>query len=369
MAAANAPNSPNGSDQSTPGPSDEWSEARSTIERFDGYLNDLRKYGFGLVTTLLAISGYLSSTTATTVLTPVARLVVTVAILTLVVAIAYLDGQYRALQRGAMVRARVLEQSLNLDLTSAMSHYVQFGRFSRTYFVVYGVVAASTAIVGIGVVWRDWLPMLLVCIAFVVAVVLIWILGGDALVGTVDWSVNAKIVNKSDPVHVTFTNLQRRQGGKWIFAGCVVEGEGSNYSKTLDMRRTTTNFMSQTDWVWPTDASDVAVGLYRIIGYWHLVGADGKPVQEAVPKSTVRLISFEFPRWSPGVTRDDQPSPYVTFDEQKEFKQPINPATLGVGSWPSFDLTVQVINPPPSQVPTPPPGPVPTPSPVPRVRG
>jgi hypothetical protein len=327
---------------------DEWTAARSNIERFDGYLNDLRKYGFGLVTSLLAVTGYLSSSPDTK-LPDATKLVVSVAILALVVALSFLDGQYRSLQRGATVRARILERSLNLDLTSAISHYVQIGRYTKTYLVVYGVVASATAIVALGVLWGDWTMVLLLVIAFLVALFLIWKLGGDSLKGVVDWSVDAKIVSQGDPVHVTFTNLQELRGGAWLFAGCKIRGLDSNYDKRLPVRRASTHFMSQADWLWPTDSS-IKKGLYQVIGYWHLVNEQGKPVDaKTVPGGIVSQMPLEFPTWSPtGPSHSEQVSRYATVGTREALGTEVilAPAEPDTKGWPSWALTIQVVEPP-----------------------
>ncbi len=247
---------------------DEWAAARSNIERFDGYLNDLRKYGFGLVTSLLAVTGYLSSSPAAALSDP-AKVAVGAAILVLVVALAFLDGQYRALQKGATIRARILEKSLNLGLTGTMAQYARLGRFSISYFLVYEATATAVFAVGLGILWGSWFSGLVWLAVFGVAVLLVYLFGTAPQVGTVDWSVDAKVVRQGQTLRVTFTTLQDVKGGPWLWASGKIEGVGSDYSYPLPQRKMRARFLHDISWIWPTDADHVPPGLYKVVGLWY----------------------------------------------------------------------------------------------------
>ncbi len=288
----------------------EWAAARSNIERFDGYLNDLRKYGFGLVTTLLTVTGYLSASPATS-LPYATKLAVGGAILVLVVALAFLDGQYRALQRGATIRARVLEKSLNLDLTGSMAHYARLGRFRISYPLVYEMTAAAVFVVGVGVLWGGGFYELVWLAVFGVAVVLVAVFGDEAPAGTFDWSVDAKIVARGRPVRVTFTCLEELQDGPWLWAGGRIQGIDSDYSYPLPWRRMRTHFLYDMSWVWPTDGPAVREGLYRLVGLWYPPpDNEERPVPSHLPAAgaTRAARRHEDDRYA-RLSADDAPSP------------------------------------------------------------
>lgn len=112
----------------------EWAECRTTIGRMDTALEDLRKYGFTLVTGLLTASGLVGSATSLSTasqLVPAASLVVMV----LVLGLFAVDMYYQVLQRGAVARAIELERRTipPLALTQWVSNAA---RRSRTIYTV-----------------------------------------------------------------------------------------------------------------------------------------------------------------------------------------------------------------------------------------
>ena len=68
---------------------EEWKECRATIARFDGYLSDMRKYGFTLVTILLTANALV-----TTGNTPADRPAASIVVMALVFALFMLDNYY-----------------------------------------------------------------------------------------------------------------------------------------------------------------------------------------------------------------------------------------------------------------------------------
>ncbi len=321
--------------------SDEWSAARSNVERFDGYLNDLRKYGFGLVTTLLTVTGYLSSSPSTS-LPDATRLAVGGAILVLVIALAFLDGQYRSLQRGATIRARILEKYLNLDLTGSMAQFARLGQFSISYPLVYELTAAAVYVVGVGVLWGAWLFELVWIPVFLVAAALVAMLGDDPQVGTVDWSVDAKIVPIGQPVRITFTNLQELDGTKWLWAGGRIQAVDAGYSLLLRERKMRPLFMRDMSWLWRTDDPNVFPGLYKVLGFWYLP-----------PESPVHPESSQLPGSSRlGALREHEDSRYIGSGDEEERGQLIHPPEYIQHV---FEIKVQLVGPSPLPTPSTPP--------------
>jgi hypothetical protein len=92
---------------------EEWAECRAAIGRFDALLLDVRKFGFALVTTLLAAStlfGLLSTKDAKIIGETV--LVAYLVILALNAILFTLDTSYAGLRNGAVERALDLEEQL-----------------------------------------------------------------------------------------------------------------------------------------------------------------------------------------------------------------------------------------------------------------
>lgn len=184
----------------------EWTAARAVIDKFDGYQSDLRKYGFTLVTGLLTITGLFSSSPSVSYPSG-AKFGVITSILALITALSFLDAQYRYLQKGAALRARVLESALNLDLTNAIAEYLEVGRFESHYTALYLGFATSTLAVGLAVLWSAPLLAPLLLAVFAGAVVGILVLNPGEIAGLSDFSVDQKVVVVGSPVRLTYTNL------------------------------------------------------------------------------------------------------------------------------------------------------------------
>lgn len=97
-------------------PATEWKECRATIDRFDKLLVDLRKTGFGLVTTLVSVLAVLAHVTGNDV-TPQMKLAVFGILGLLIIALFGVDRTHQAWLAAAVNRATELEVLLNYKLT------------------------------------------------------------------------------------------------------------------------------------------------------------------------------------------------------------------------------------------------------------
>jgi len=92
---------------------DEWKSCRTDLARFDGYLDTLRKQGFSYVATLLSATTLLGYV-AGTVVTPPVKAAILIVTQGLIVAVAFLEKEYRLMGEATATRARILERQLNL---------------------------------------------------------------------------------------------------------------------------------------------------------------------------------------------------------------------------------------------------------------
>lgn len=132
----------------------EWSECRTTIGRLDTILEDLRKYGFSLVTGLLTASAFFGFTT-----TPVeARAAAFVAIMILVAALFSVDTYYAILLSGAVERALDLEAVLPFRLTKTLSdNALKTKAVMFTVILYISLLVTACAVGGLTSVWgHSW---------------------------------------------------------------------------------------------------------------------------------------------------------------------------------------------------------------------
>jgi hypothetical protein len=96
---------------------EEWKRSRDTVDKFDNYQLDLRKYGFTLITGLLTAGSFLGFS-GTTRIAQVAVIIVT---MILVVVLYWLDTYYQGLLFGSVFRTRFLE---NFKLDGGLTTYI-----------------------------------------------------------------------------------------------------------------------------------------------------------------------------------------------------------------------------------------------------
>jgi len=265
----------------------EWTAARSTIERFDGYTSDLRKYGFTLVTGLLAVSGFLTSSPSVA-LSPGVKLGVILSIMVLVVTLSLLDCQYRFYAKCASVRARILERSLNLDLTNSIAFFKETSVFSDWITRIYIGFAAATFILGWAVIWGDGAQVLVLLVAFVLAWLIIYVTSLGKLTSVVDWSVDRKVVSAGDPVRITFTNLLDEKAPVDIYLECTVSGQDGMPPEPLGKESHELWYMGAGDWVWDTDKR--LPGLYNIYCLWKIYDKAFKGVSREA-KNRIKAVA------------------------------------------------------------------------------
>ena len=149
----------------------EWQECRNVIGRLDGTLVDLRKYGFGLASTLLTANGVLggianllpkSNGNAPSFTVPSAVIASLVAVtMVLVLVLFVIDRWYSVLQWGAVNRARALELALSLDTTGEIQRWAQReGLWKIVALIQYGSFVLVSLALGVAVLGWDSVPSL-----------------------------------------------------------------------------------------------------------------------------------------------------------------------------------------------------------------
>jgi hypothetical protein len=125
--------------QPDPNYSEEWKACRDAMDRFDGILVDLRKYGFTILTGLTTAGSFLSA--SDNGLIQIGVIIVT---MSLTVVLYYLDIYYQSLLYGSVFRARFLEiYRLNRGLTFYISAFYGASRAGGfLHFLYYGFLAA-----------------------------------------------------------------------------------------------------------------------------------------------------------------------------------------------------------------------------------
>jgi hypothetical protein len=131
---------------------EDWQECRKTIGRFDTILEDLRKFGFSLVTSLLTASAFLSFLGISNTPPPTSvRAVVFITVMVLVTALFSVDTYYGVLLSGAVERALDLEKGTKppIRVTKYLSVNATRSGISFAILALYIVLLATAGGMGL----------------------------------------------------------------------------------------------------------------------------------------------------------------------------------------------------------------------------
>ena len=159
---------------------EEWKSARKLLGQFDDRLHDLRKYGFSFITALLAaesilIPGPEAKAAGQAVIPDRIKLAVMLATLLLIMGMRLMDKHYRLFQEAAMVRAKIIERSLNLELSDAIAFRYNGEHFWRYINWLYYLFAWTTGLLGVFILYPNPLAIAGVIIGTSLATLAIWI--------------------------------------------------------------------------------------------------------------------------------------------------------------------------------------------------
>jgi hypothetical protein len=146
---------------------EDWKECRKTIGRLDQILEDLRKYGFSIITGLLTAGAFLGKASTT----DLSAAAVFVTVMVLVAALFSVDTYYQVLLSGAVERALDLEVQTNppIRVTKHLSDNATKSGVSFIILALYIVLLATAEGMGLfaakGPDWawgwpRTWRPVL-----------------------------------------------------------------------------------------------------------------------------------------------------------------------------------------------------------------
>lgn len=129
----------------------EWEQCLASTTKFDGYLVDLRKYGFSLLTGLTAGSSFLGFAPPSQLL----QIGVIIVTMILVVVLYWVDVYYQNLLFGSVLRTRFLELfRLNRGLSNYISALAGTRNLSNTVPLLYGGFIVGLLVLGMIVVFN-----------------------------------------------------------------------------------------------------------------------------------------------------------------------------------------------------------------------
>jgi hypothetical protein len=261
---------------------EEWKETRAVLARFDEYQHDLRKYGFIFLASLLTADSF-QTYLALPEFTKCMLLVITIAF---IVALRLLDHNYQNFLDTAVIRSRVLEVSLNIELSETIGeHYKneQWGIFVSSLY--YGFTAI-TILLGIAILSIPY--FLIFLIAAIIGIIFIHIFSRKLSISYArisnkdsnDWILDRVSCEQGENVKITITNLDGKDVTVFHendIAFTIIDDEDKfRYEAKAKKEITLRNFESYS-WLWNTSDVD-ADKIYRVIPR----GRAGAPLRRSI---------------------------------------------------------------------------------------
>jgi hypothetical protein len=154
----------------------EWEESRKAIDKFDGMLIDLRKYGFSFLTGLIAAGSLLGVAAENGTEDQFVRIQIAVIIVTmiLVITLYWLDIYYETMLTAAVISSEFVEKyKLKMGLSAFIASFYLYSHLGGILKFLYILFLAGLPILGIFVLdfkWSNYTILLLVgfvlCLSF-----------------------------------------------------------------------------------------------------------------------------------------------------------------------------------------------------------
>jgi hypothetical protein len=201
---------------------------------------------------------------------PRVKVGVILATLLLIVGIRLIDRHYNLFQEAAMLRIRIIERSLNLELSDAIAFRVT--RFWLYVDWLYYLFAGATGLLGVFILYPDVRDV--IAITFATAIVIAAIIGiGKSSrlkpqVELLDWRIDRLVVRRGEDVHITLTNLNK--GPLPIESGVVwsVVAQGNIRSVIHEEKSDTAITIPGDDsYTWTLGTKKIPPGIYRVLPF------------------------------------------------------------------------------------------------------
>lgn len=263
---------------------EEWKAARNSIDKFDQYVYDLRKYGFTFITALLTaqailIPGNISASFNSAYIPTFTKIAVIIVTLVLIIAVALFEKHILIMQRAAAQRALVLERRLNMELTEIISYQFTFNKGNTYKHYIYLLLVIGTLILAYSLplnpnpIWNFIIVLVLFILTFACFKKIHSGFQFKRAIPNEDWTINKLVCQQGEKVGITVTNFSEnimtleRDENAWI-----IEKEDPDMTpqeidkqKIMEEIKVTIKIRGGQSFTWLWDTKNVEEGIYRVI--------------------------------------------------------------------------------------------------------
>ena len=316
---------------------DEWKETRAVLARFDENHHDLRKYGFVFLAALLtadSIQAYLGLPLFT-------RFVLLIITIAFIVGLRILDHNYQNFKEAATIRSRILEVSLNIELSETIDVHYRNEKWGKYIDNLYNAFLVITILLGVAILFpqvssfsltitfvRDFLVssefyvfliyLLLLLIAAIVGIRLMKQFSNDVCVNYArqdydnhdfnDWTIERASCKQGEKIKISVMNLRpidtkaKEKEEDVILQGEIAFRIINDEGKEVHIEPTKTVISLRNygtySWLWDTKGVEPNK-IYRVL-----------PIKRTVPLSrSIVVYEKDNPQSNPPSSTNATPSP------------------------------------------------------------
>ena len=198
----------------------EWVMVRNSIDKFDGYTVDIRKYGFSFITGIITAQAILMPTPVSY---PV-KFSVIIVTMALILAIALFEQYIRIMQHAAVQRGLILERRLNIELTELIGFQYELNHGEYFKYALYIVFIFGTSLFAFFLIGINTNELLINQLPFSqkIEIIGVLILFVSSIIGLYiifdvyryvyrndceDWTVDKVVCERGNNVRITLTNI------------------------------------------------------------------------------------------------------------------------------------------------------------------
>jgi hypothetical protein len=258
----------------------EWEVTRNVINEFDDRIHDLRKYGFSFITALLAaesllIPGYIKSGLNQPFIPDSIKLAVMIVTLLMIVTLRVMERNYQLFIKCASQRARIIERSLNFELTEIITSRHRRKKIKKYENYIYICFAAGVGILGSIMLFPNYFTIVSMILSTVVAGIFILYIksfdieyDSDKPNDWTDWTIDQLECKRGDTIRITLTNLNKEKS-LLLQSGEIAWEIKTQDGSLIHQEKIAKNIFIFKDgnYTWSWNTHDVEGGIFEVFPY------------------------------------------------------------------------------------------------------
>ena len=201
----------------------EWEGTRNIMREYDDRIHELRKYGFSFITALLTaesllIPGYINIGAGKPYIPDTIKLSIMLVTLLMIVALRVMERNYQLFIKCASQRARIIERSLNFELTEIITSRHRSEQIPKYENLIYIFFILGVGLLGSSLLYPNYVAIgimlfFTIWVSLIMKKIKTFSIERDPKKSDdwTDWTVDQLESNRGGTIQITVTNLNEKE--------------------------------------------------------------------------------------------------------------------------------------------------------------